>query len=110
MKRCRLQMLRVRPQPGFALGAGVMGDLSLLRYGGYAILPEAAALRARLKQEETASLAAGIHLIVVQSADGTLVVGDSHHDYATPDPFAVAAVDRLILRHLCETLASRSAR
>lgn len=101
----RLQMLRVRPEPGFVLPAAVMGDLSLVRYGGYAALPEAEALSARLQEEEAASLLAGIHLIVVQSADGTLVVGDSHHTCATPEPFAAEAVDRLILRHLRETLA-----
>jgi FAD dependent oxidoreductase TIGR03364 len=100
----RLQMMRVRPEPGFTLGAGVMGDLSLVRYGGYAALPEAAALRARLEREEAPSLAAGIHLIVVQSADGTLVVGDSHHDAASPEPFAQASVDTLILRHLHENV------
>jgi D-hydroxyproline dehydrogenase subunit beta len=100
----RLQMLRVRPEPGFRLTAAVMGDLSLVRYGGYAALPEAGALRAQLQEEEADSLAHGIHLIAVQSADGTLVVGDSHHGFATPDPFADEAVDRLILRHLRDTL------
>lgn len=100
----RLQMLRVRPEAGFRLPAAVMGDLSLVRYGGYAALPEAAALRLQLLQEVPASLAAGIHLIVVQSADGTLVVGDSHHDDPAPDPFGQDVVDRLILAHLRETL------
>jgi len=104
LKLTRLQMLRVRPEAGFRLGAAVMGDLSLVRYGGYAALPEAAALHAQLLEEAGPSLAHGIHLIVVQSADGTLVVGDSHHDAATPEPFADEAVDRLILGHLRETL------
>ena len=67
-------------------------------------ISEAAALRAQLEQEEAPSLAAGIHLIVVQSADGTLVVGDSHHDFATPEPSRDEQVDALILRHLRETL------
>jgi hypothetical protein len=39
----------------------------------------------------------GIHLIVTQSADGSLVVGDSHHYAATPDPFGSEGVDQLIL-------------
>ena len=39
----------------------------------------------------------GVHLIVVQSADGSLVVGDSHHYARTPDPFAPDGVDELIL-------------
>ena len=34
---------------------------------------------------------------MVQSADGSLVVGDSHHYGPTPDPFASEAVDQLIL-------------
>jgi FAD dependent oxidoreductase TIGR03364 len=100
----RLQMLRVRPEPGFVLGAAVMSDLSLVRYGGYAALPPAAALLEQLQEEEPACLAAGIHLIAVQSADGTLVVGDSHHSCSTPEPFADAAVDELILRQLRQTL------
>ncbi|QPF74579.1 TIGR03364 family FAD-dependent oxidoreductase [Roseateles sp. DAIF2] len=101
---CQLQMLRVRPQPGFRLAGAVMGDLSLVRYEGYAALPEAQALRARLRAEEGESLDHGIHLIVVQSADGSLVVGDSHHYGPVLPPFASEAVDALILRHLREAL------
>lgn len=104
LQLCRLQMLRVQPEPGFRLPGAVMMDLSLVRYEGYSHLPEAAALRARLQEEEAASLAHGVHLIVVQSADGSLVVGDSHHYGAAPGPFAMEAVDALILRHLRSTL------
>jgi D-hydroxyproline dehydrogenase subunit beta len=94
--RCKLQMLRLAP-PGWRLPAAVMSDLSLLRYGGYADLPEAAALKARLQAERPEHLAQGVHLIVVQNGDGSLVVGDSHHYAATPDPFRSEAVDQLIL-------------
>jgi hypothetical protein len=38
-----------------------------------------------------------VHLIVVQSADGSLVVGDSHHYAPMPDPFAPDSVDDIIL-------------
>jgi glycine/D-amino acid oxidase-like deaminating enzyme len=34
---------------------------------------------------------------VVQSADGSLIVGDSHHYAATPDCFADERIDQLIL-------------
>ena len=54
-----------------------MSDLGLVRYLGYAELPEAAALRRRLEAEQAEHLANGIHLIAVQSEDGSLVVGDS---------------------------------
>jgi glycine/D-amino acid oxidase-like deaminating enzyme len=50
-----------------------------------------------LLREQREHLRHGIHLIVVQSADGSLVVGDSHHYGTTPDPFAPEEVDALIL-------------
>jgi D-hydroxyproline dehydrogenase subunit beta len=94
--RCQLQMMRLEP-PGFRFGSPVMTDLSLVRYRGFADLPEGAMLRARLEQEQAAHLAAGVHLIVTQSADGSLLVGDSHVYGPNPAPFAADSVDRLIL-------------
>jgi FAD dependent oxidoreductase TIGR03364 len=96
VSRCKLQMLRLAP-PAWRAPWSFMSDLSLLRYAGYAALPEAAALRARLAAERPDHLAHGVHLIVVANADGSLVVGDSHHYAATPDPFRSAEVDNLIL-------------
>jgi FAD dependent oxidoreductase TIGR03364 len=97
LTRCRLSMMKLA-SPGFRLPTGVMSDLGLVRYGGYAALPEAAALKAQLALEQPSHLANGIHLIVVQGADGGLIVGDSHHYAATPDPFAPAEVEALILQ------------
>jgi FAD dependent oxidoreductase TIGR03364 len=94
--RCKLHMLRLA-DPGFRLSAAVMADLSLARYAGFADLPEAAALKVRVTAELPDAIRNGIHLIVVQSADGSLVVGDSHHYARTPDPFAPDDVDELIL-------------
>ena len=105
--RCKLQMLRLA-DPGFRLSAGVMSDLGLARYAGYAALPEAQALRGRLESEQPEHLKNGVHLIAVQSGDGSLVVGDSHHYAATPDPFACEAVDGLILDEF-ETVFGRKA-
>lgn len=95
--RCKLQMLRVAPRQRLDLGTAVMSDLGLARYLGYAELPEAAPLKARLDREMTDQRDNGIHLIVVQSEDGSLVVGDSHHYSATPDPFIDKTVNDLIL-------------
>lgn len=101
--RCRLSMLRLA-NPGFAFPSAIMSDLSLVRYAGYAELPEAAALRARLEAEQKAHLAHGVHLIAVQSADGTLVVGDSHHYADLPSPFAFAESEHLILDEFQQAL------
>jgi FAD dependent oxidoreductase TIGR03364 len=94
--RCKLQMLRLG-SPGYQLPAALMSDLGLAHYAGYAALAPCAALRTRLLAEQADHVARGVHLIVVQSADGTLVVGDSHEYAATPDPFSYEEVDSLIL-------------
>lgn len=101
---CQLHMLRVRPEPGYRLPGAVMSDLSLIRYLGYALLPESLALRAQLEDEEPACLSHGIHLIAVQSEDGSLVIGDSHHYGSAVEPFAPDEVDALILRQMRSTL------
>jgi FAD dependent oxidoreductase TIGR03364 len=105
LRRCALQMLRVAPATPVRLGASVMGDLSLVFYKGYSELPEAAALRALLEREQAAHLREGVHLIAVQSADGSLVIGDSHDYGPTPGPFGRQAVDQLILDELDAVLA-----
>lgn len=95
--RCKLQMMRLA-DPGFRLSASVLSDLSLARYVGFAALPEAAALKHLLAADEKAAVDNGVHLIVVQSADGSLVVGDSHHYGTALDPFASDFVDEIILK------------
>jgi FAD dependent oxidoreductase TIGR03364 len=102
---CKLQMLRVRlPGADVRLGAAVMSDLSLVRYLGYAELPEAQALHERLRGEQAEALDNGVHLIAVQSADGSLVVGDSHHYGETLDPFSSGRVDEIIMEELDRVL------
>ena len=99
LRQCTLQMMRIAA-PGLRLPAVVMSDLSLLRYGGLASLDAAAALRARVERECPRAIAEGIHLIVAQSADGSLVIGDSHRYAAHPDPFASPELDGLIVDEL----------
>ena len=94
--RCKLHMMRLAPVTR-PIDTAVMSDLGVARYLGYAELPEAEALERRLEAEQAEHLANGVHLIVVRSADGSLVVGDSHHYAVTPDPFAPQHVDDLIL-------------
>jgi len=105
LARCKLHMMRVRPDRFDERTPAVMSDLGMIRYLGYAELPASQALRARLKAEQRDHVDAGVHLIAVRSGDGTLVVGDSHHYAATPDPFAPAAVDDLILDEYAHVFA-----
>jgi len=93
---CKLHMLRLA-DPGWQLPAAVMSDLGMVRYLGYRHQTPLAPLRARLEAEQAEALDHGVHLIVVQGLDGSLVVGDSHHYAATPDPFQPGFVDDIIL-------------
>jgi FAD dependent oxidoreductase TIGR03364 len=97
LTRCKLQMLKLA-NPGFRLPGALMSDLGLARNPGYSNLDAAAALRSRLGLEQPEHLRNGVHLIVVQNTDGTLIVGDSHHYTSTPDEIAYAAIDTLILQ------------
>jgi FAD dependent oxidoreductase TIGR03364 len=102
LKICTLQMLRVMPAGPGRFGAAVMSDLSYGRYEGFADLPEAKALCARLDAELSEMRREGIHLIAVQSADGSLVVGDSHVYDNAPEPFAQERLDALIMQSFDE--------
>jgi FAD dependent oxidoreductase TIGR03364 len=105
-RACRLQMLRTVPQPpAFRLPSVVMSDLSLMRYEGFAAQRPAARLRARLEAEAGEALREGVHLIVAQSADGSLVIGDSHEYGEAASPFSREAVDALVLEELDAVLA-----
>ncbi|PJI90577.1 TIGR03364 family FAD-dependent oxidoreductase [Sphingomonas koreensis] len=103
--RCKLQMLRLAA-PGWRMARPVMSDLGLARYEGYAALPEAEPLKAQLHAEQSAQLDAGIHLIAVQSADGSLVVGDSHDYGDAPDPFHHDRIDALMLEEFGAVLGA----
>ena len=109
--RCRLHMMKVDPQDTrFRLPGSIMSDLSLGRYLGWAELPEAANLKARLAAEQPGHLAEGIHLIAVQGRDGGLIVGDSHHYEWSPSPFNRDAVDGLMLEEMHKVLRLPHAR
>lgn len=97
LRICTLQMMRVTPARPVRFSAAVMSDLSLARYEGFSTLPAGRALAARLDAELAETRGYGIHVIGVQSADGSLVVGDSHVYGDAPEPFAEERIDDLIL-------------
>jgi len=94
--RCQLNMLRLTGTPQ-KLPTPIMSDLSLVRYDGFDALKAAAPLRAIIEAEKASERAAGIHLIAVQAADGSLVVGDSHIYGPAPVPFQRSDIDEMIL-------------
>lgn len=103
-KLCTLNMMRVMPKKAFKLNAAVMSDLSFARYDGFAQLPEAQGLITLLDDIQSAERKAGVHLIVVQSADGSLIIGDSH-DYSDRElPFREVHLDELIINEFHQVM------
>ena len=103
LTKCKLHMLRLAA-PGWRLPASIMSETSLPRYLGYAELSAAQPVKERIARDRPDLVAHGIHLIVTQDADGSLVVGDSHHYGDPPDPFVSEAVDDLIIDLARETI------
>lgn len=79
LRRSRLQMLRTVPQPhNWRLGPMLAGGLTLLHYDGFRACPSLPSLRARLTAAWPEQIRDGIHVLVSQRDDGSLVLGDSH--------------------------------
>ena len=93
---CSLQMLKLSP-PGIRLPFPILSDLSLIRYPGFAELPQAKELHEILKRKFASHLQHGIHLIIVQDRDGSLIIGDSHAYGDQAVPFQSEQVDKLLL-------------
>lgn len=103
-KMCTLNMMRVMPKKAFKLNAAVMSDLSFARYDGFAQLPEATVLKSLLDDIQSVERQAGVHLIVVQSEDGSLIIGDSH-DYSDRElPFRDSRIDELIINEFKQVM------
>jgi D-hydroxyproline dehydrogenase subunit beta len=95
--RCKLQMLRIKPGRRISLGASVISDLGLLRLPAFAELPEADRLRGRIESEQRDAVESGLQLTVVQSPDGSLVVGASHTFGPTVDGIGHDRIDQQLL-------------
>lgn len=94
---CTLNMLRVMPKKPFKLHSAVLSDLSLARYAGFATLQSGQKLATLLDKTMPDYRQNGIHLIVVQSKDGSLVVGDSHLYDTQEQPFRNEKLDQMML-------------
>jgi len=99
--KCKLQMMRIRPQPGNRrVGTSLCGGLSLTHYHSFKEAPSLVNLLERYEQEMPEYLRAGIHVMISQNGKGELTIGDSHEYGNCFDPFDSAAINQLILSYL----------
>ncbi|KTT48728.1 FAD-dependent oxidoreductase [Pseudomonas oryzihabitans] len=104
---CRLQMLRARPARPLDLQHALLTGLSCVHYGAFADLPEAAAIRAEIRQRQPELEALGIHLLISPTPQGDLIIGDSHDYGSDASPFNGDPIDRLLLELAEHTLGER---
>ncbi len=97
LHRCKLLMLRTVPQADRCLPATLASGLTLRRYPSFRLCPGLANLEAEAVDTELTDR--GIHILMVQDPDGSVVVGDSH-EYSAGDLDDVLDVrtEELILR------------
>jgi FAD dependent oxidoreductase TIGR03364 len=98
--RCKLQMMRTRPQlEGWQFGPALAAGLTLRFYESFQVCRTLPALRKRIAAETPEYDRWGIHVLVSQTAGRELTIGDSHEYGVAIDPFDSAEIDDIILRY-----------
>ena len=99
--RCKLQMMRTPPQPrGWELGPSLAAGLTLRFYPAFEICTESLPrYKARVAREMRCYERWAIHLLVSQTVDGALTLGDSHQYGLAVEPFNQEEIDQLILEN-----------
>ena len=109
LTRCKLQMMRTPSQAnGWRLGPSLAAGLTLRFYPAFAICSTLPALKQRIAEETPEYDRWGIHVLVSQTEQGELTLGDSHEYGETLEIFDKAEIDRLILDYLATFLKAPS--
>jgi FAD dependent oxidoreductase TIGR03364 len=97
LTRCKLQMMRTRPQPeSWRLGPSLAFGLTFRHYPAFEVCASLAVLKQRVARETPEFDRFGIHVMVSQTAAGELTIGDSHEYGLEVDVFDKPAINRLI--------------
>jgi FAD dependent oxidoreductase TIGR03364 len=101
IRRCKLQMMRTRPQPGgWKLGPHVAGGLTLCHYKSFEVCSSLGKLKARVAATMPEYVKYGIHVMAAQHNTGEVVIGDSHEYDADISPFDKPEIDNLIEKYV----------
>jgi D-hydroxyproline dehydrogenase subunit beta len=97
--RCKLQMMRTAPQPAdWHLGPALAAGLTLRFYKAFQMCTTLGKLKERVAREKPEYEKYLIHVLVSETADGAITLGDSHEYSACVDIFDKREIDELILR------------
>src|SRR5262249_21762196 len=89
IRRCKLQMMKTRPQPaGWRLGPHIAGGLTLCHYRSFEQCHTLPAVRKRITEMMPDYVRYGIHVMAAQNDRGEVVIGDSPAPLPHIPPFA----------------------
>lgn len=98
--RCKLQMMRTRPQPDrWELGPSLAAGLTLRFYPSFHVCTSLPALKARIASQLPEYDRWAIHCLVSQNAEGEVTLGDSHEYGLCVNIFDQPRIDELVLRY-----------
>lgn len=102
LRLCKLQMMQTVTQPLGTLPHALLSGLSIQRYPAFFDCPSFGQLQSQPVDEEIQRH--GIHLLLKQASDGSVIVGDSHeyrdlHDAGPLEETTNCAINEAILRY-----------
>ena len=105
VRRCKLQMVRTRPQPdGFEIFPHIASGFSLIHYESFGDCPSLISLRERIAAETPELNKFGIHVLVAQNGLGEVIIGDSH-EYGDGAPIGLSPrIESLIMNYAGQML------
>ena len=106
---CELIMTLVERPERIPAETAVLTGTSMARYGGFAAMPAATALREELREREPELLGCIANLMATGTRDG-LFLGDSHAYSLSPTPFMEADTAELLLHRGSEIFGLESPR
>jgi FAD dependent oxidoreductase TIGR03364 len=74
----KLQMMQTKPQQNFKLNGSILTGLSIRRYEAFYECPSFKAIKSK-ENPDSLEKKWGVHILFKQAADGSVILGDSHH-------------------------------
>jgi FAD dependent oxidoreductase TIGR03364 len=74
----KLQMMQTKPQKNYTLDGSILTGLSIRRYEAFYECPSFKAIKGN-EDPDTLERKWGVHILFKQAADGSVILGDSHH-------------------------------